>query len=212
MKRLVCTAFLIPLLFSAGRAQERVDRDVVHRIKHEAFQNSRVMDHLFYLTDVNGPRLTASPGFAAAARWSIERLASWGMAGARTEGWGPFGRGWEVKRFAAWLQEPAYARLDGVPKAWTGGTGGPRAAQVVLAPLFTADEHERGDEDDNPPLKARSDRHRAEGKGLLKGRIGLIDPVPDTPETATAPSERLDAAGLGSVGRGPDPASPSAHA
>src|SRR5262245_20849598 len=145
MKRAVLLAFLIPILTAPARAEEKVDREVVHRIKREAFQNSRVMEHLFHLTDVNGPRLTASPGFAAAARWSIDSLASWGIAGGRTEGWGPFGRGWEVKRFALWLEEPAYARLDGVPKAWTGGTGGPRSADVVLAPLFNADEKERDD-------------------------------------------------------------------
>jgi len=43
-------------------AQENVNLDVVHRIRAEALQNSKVMDHLFYLTDVNGPRLTNSPG------------------------------------------------------------------------------------------------------------------------------------------------------
>jgi hypothetical protein len=30
-----------------------VDLNVVHRIKAEAFNNSQVMDHLFYLTDLN---------------------------------------------------------------------------------------------------------------------------------------------------------------
>ena len=44
-------------------AQERVDLAVVHRIKSEALENSKVMDHLFYLADVYGPRLTGSPGF-----------------------------------------------------------------------------------------------------------------------------------------------------
>jgi len=35
-------------------AQEAVDLDVVHRIRTEALQNSQVMEHLFYLTDVSG--------------------------------------------------------------------------------------------------------------------------------------------------------------
>src|SRR5271170_3328614 len=46
-------------------AQEKVDLTVVNKIKGEAFQNSQVMDHLFYLTDVYGPRLTNSPGHRA---------------------------------------------------------------------------------------------------------------------------------------------------
>ena len=37
------------------------------------------MDHLFFLTDVGGPRLTASPGQRAAADWAIARLKSWGI-------------------------------------------------------------------------------------------------------------------------------------
>ncbi len=39
-------------------ALNNVDLRTVHRIKQEAFKNSQVMDHLFYLVDVHGPRLT----------------------------------------------------------------------------------------------------------------------------------------------------------
>jgi len=46
-------------------AEEKVDLATIHRIKEEAFKHSMVMDHLFYLTDVNGPRLTNSPGSGA---------------------------------------------------------------------------------------------------------------------------------------------------
>ena len=39
-------------------AAEQVDLSVVNKIKAEAFSNSKVMDTMFYLTDVYGPRLT----------------------------------------------------------------------------------------------------------------------------------------------------------
>ena len=94
-----CVLGLVP----AALAQERVDLDAVHRIKQEAIQGSQVMDHLFQLTDVNGPRLTGSPGFKRAADWAVARLQGWGLAGARLEGWGRFGRGWS---------------LDGTPATW----------------------------------------------------------------------------------------------
>src|SRR4051794_32557903 len=45
------------------RVQERVDLGVVHQIKAEAFQNPKVMENVFQLTDVYGPRLTNSPQF-----------------------------------------------------------------------------------------------------------------------------------------------------
>ncbi len=50
----------VPLLIFA---EEKVDLSVVNRIKTEAFSDSKVMDTMFYLTDVYGPRLTNSPNF-----------------------------------------------------------------------------------------------------------------------------------------------------
>ena len=60
-------SILLAAAASLATAQEKVDLGVVNRIKQEAFQNSRVMNHLQQLTDVHGPRLTASPEFQKAA-------------------------------------------------------------------------------------------------------------------------------------------------
>ena len=32
------------------------------------------MDHLFYLTDINGPRLSGSPQYQKAAEWTVNQL------------------------------------------------------------------------------------------------------------------------------------------
>jgi len=204
MKPGPCALVLMMLFPVATRAQEKVDLAAIHRIKREAFQESKVMDHLFYLTDVNGPRLTGSPGFTAATEWSIRSLKSWGIAGARTEAWGTFGRGWAVTRFAAHLRQPVYAPLDGVPKAWSGGTSGPVAAPVVAAPLFTADEHKRGDDYDIPTLKARVDRYITEETGKLRGAIVLIDALPEPEEPTEPVGERYDTTNLAAIARAPD--------
>src|ERR1039457_3293348 len=51
-----------------------VDLSTIHRIKEEALgRNSKVMDHVFYLTDVNGPRLNNSKGYRAAGDWAVKR-------------------------------------------------------------------------------------------------------------------------------------------
>jgi len=208
MKRLVPVACLAACLSTAGAAQETVDLATVHRIKSEAFQGSKVMDHLFFLTDVNGPRLTGSPGFGAASAWAVRSLKAWGIASARTEPWGTFGRGWSVTRYSAHLVEPAYAPLYGVPKAWSGGTSGPVTAQVVAAPLFTAAEAKRGDDYDIPTLAAHITRYAVEQKGKLRGRIVLIDSVPEPdepPGTEGPPGERYDAQKLEEIARAPDP-------
>src|SRR6266478_1214029 len=117
---LTVTALAVPLLLLAD---EKLDLGIVHRIKTEAFQNSKVMDHMFYLTDVHGPRLTNSPGYFAAADWVVKQLNAWGIP-AKTEKWGPFGKGWQLTHFSAHMTEPQYAPLIGFPSAWTAGTNG----------------------------------------------------------------------------------------
>ena len=53
------------------------------RIKDEGLQRSQVMDTLWYLTDVHGPRLTNSPAIRAAAAWAEGRLRDWGVSNVR---------------------------------------------------------------------------------------------------------------------------------
>src|SRR6202048_4789096 len=111
----------LPLLVFAA---ENVDLAAVNQIKTEAFENSKVMDHMFYLTDVNGPRLTGSPGYKGAADWVVSRLKEYGASNAKEEKWGPFGRGWACKHYEAHMIEPQYSPLIGFPLAWTAGTEG----------------------------------------------------------------------------------------
>src|SRR5882762_9667711 len=150
----------------AAGADEPVDLKVVHRIKDEAFRNGKVMDHLFFLTDVNGPRLTGSPGWRSSAGWAMTSLKGWGVTDPHLETWGRFGRGWSLQRFSADLVQPVYAPLHGVPKAWTSGTSGPVSGDVVFAPLFA--EKTTGDIWDLESLSAGV-RDYASKKGKLRG-------------------------------------------
>jgi len=187
----------------AAVADEPVDLKAVHRIKDEAFRNSEVMDHLFYLTDVNGPRLTGSPGWRAAADWAVTRLKGWGVAEARLEKWGRFGRGWSLQRFSAHLLAPAYAPLHGVPKAWTAGTGGEVTGDVVFAPVFG--EKQTGEIFDLEILAKGIEDFASKHKGRLRGKVVLIEPsrrldLPTKPEV-----ERYDDAKLELLAQGPEP-------
>src|SRR5207249_4569296 len=135
---LIIFAILLPLA-----AQEKVDLSVVNRIKAEAFQNSQVMEHLAYLTDVYGPRLTNSPGNRAAADWTVKRLQSYELQNVRLEKWGPFGNSWQLKRFAAHMVAPQYQPLIGMPLAWTPGTNGVLTGEPVIAVLKTEADLEK---------------------------------------------------------------------
>jgi len=197
---------LLPLLPAAlFAAEEKVDLKVVHRIKEEALTDSKVMDSLFYLTDVNGPRLTNSPGQRAAAEWAIKTLKGWGVEAARLETWGTFGRGWSLSRFTMSLREPVYAPLSGVPLAWSSGTQGMVSGDVVLAPLFTAQEIERREDRDPTKLAARIQKYADENKGKLRGKFVLITQARELAPPTDAPFRRLDSKDLADLEEAEEP-------
>ena len=133
-----CTALL---LISAAPAQDqagdKVDLNTLTQIKREAFQHSQVMENLYYMSEVYGPRVNNSRNHRAAAEWAMQQMKAWGLQNVHLEKWGPFGYGWQIKKFYGALETPAYASLIGFPLAWTPGTNGPVTADAVLAPLHS---------------------------------------------------------------------------
>src|SRR5919106_1404193 len=103
--------------------------DPIQRIKEEGLKRSQVMQTLSYLSDVIGPRLTASPGMKRANEWTRDQLTKWGLQNAHLESFGPFGRGWTLKRFSAQVSEPLTIPLIAYPKAWSPGTNEPLIAE-----------------------------------------------------------------------------------
>src|SRR6201990_2207179 len=88
-KKILAFAILATLPLTAQEStQENVDLGVLNQIKWQAFNNSQVMDHLFYLSDVYGPRVTNSPNHRAAAEWIVKRLESYGVQNVPLETWG----------------------------------------------------------------------------------------------------------------------------
>ena len=183
---------------------ETVDLDAIHRIKDEAFGRSQVMDHLFSMTDANGPRLTGSPGLTRAANWAVERLRGWGMASPHLETWGRFGRGWSVERFALEMTDPVYTPLTAVPRAWCAGTGGRVVGDLVAAPLWSEREEETI-RYDLARYGAQVDAYVARWRGTLRGHFVLIDPVRSFAAPAKPAVERYDQAGLQALLAAPDP-------
>lgn len=154
---------------AAGARSDRPDLTLVSRIKLEAFEHSQVMDTLGYLTDVYGPRLTASPEFQQAAEWAVGRLKSYGAENARLEKWGRFGRSWALKQYSIEMLEPRYAVLDAAPMAWSEPTRGPVTGELIYAPFG-------GPRQTLDPKKQQEDldHYMAAWKGKLKGKIVLL--------------------------------------
>lgn len=115
-----------------GDKNEQADLHTIMLIKNEGFNNSKVMETMFQMTDVNGPRLTGSAGMKSAEKWCRERLESWGLSNAKIEPWGSFGKGWEINKAYVAMTAPYYQQLIGIPKAWTPGTNGLLKGSAVL--------------------------------------------------------------------------------
>src|SRR5215831_761531 len=136
---------LVPALLAA---QEKVDLNVVHKIKTEELgNNSKVMEIMHQLTDHYGPRLTNSPQFRAAGDWAVGQLKEWGLVNVHLEPWAtpkdnPI-PSWQVTGYAGAMIEPTYMPIIGVPVAWTAGTNGPVTGEAVLAQIQTAADMEK---------------------------------------------------------------------
>jgi Zn-dependent M28 family amino/carboxypeptidase len=190
---------LAALVSCIAFGQERTDYNLFHMIREEAFEHSQVMDHLAYLTDRYGPRLTASAEFDEAAGWTIARMKSWGLANVHTESWGPFGRSWSLKHFAVEMVEPRYSLLNAMPLAWSEPTGKPVTGEPVMAP-FAATPNNFG--------KTAEDfeKYKQEWHGKLRGRIVLLNRSrTNSGESETKPDlTRYTEAELANLARTPD--------
>ena len=138
----LAAVFLAAVSPLAAQQPERLDYQMLGRIREEGMQRSQVMDIISWLADVKGPRLTGSPGFKAAGDWTIETLKKWGMSNVHYEPWS-FGRGWSLERFSAHMIEPTIQPLIGYPKAWSPGTGGVVSGDVVQVTINAPADFEK---------------------------------------------------------------------
>lgn len=123
-----------PIFASHAQNGDQLDYGMIAAIRQEELNHSQVMQHISWIADVYGPRLTGSPGFIQAGDWAIEQLKDWGLANVHRE-YFPFGYSWSLVNFHASMTEPQYQPLIGYPKAWTPGTGHPVTADVVCVDI-----------------------------------------------------------------------------
>src|SRR6266536_1065082 len=164
----------------------RDPNDPIERIKDEGMNRSQVMQTLSYLSDVLGPRLTNSPNMKRANEWTRDQLTKWGMANAHLEAWGPFGRGWSLKRFSAQVIEPQGIPLIAYPKAWSPATNGTVTGEVVY-------------------FNARTEADLEKFKGKLKGAIVLTAPLREVKAHFEAPGTRKNEKDLLELADAPEP-------
>ncbi|MEO7970165.1 MAG: M20/M25/M40 family metallo-hydrolase, partial [bacterium] len=160
--------------------------DPIVKIKDEGLNRSQVMQTLSYLSDVIGPRLTASPGMRRANEWTRDQLTKFGLQNAHLEAWGPFGRGWTLKRFSAQVSEPLNIPLIAYPKAWS-----PAISGTLNAPIVYVD--------------AKDETELQQFKGKLKGAIVLTSAVREVKAHFEPLGTRLDEKNLLELADAPEP-------
>ena len=200
MKRSFVLGVTAIALLCAQDRGDRPDLGIVGRIKTEAFDNSRVMDTLGYLSDVYGPRLTASPEFREAADWVVKRLQSYGLEDVRLEKWGPIARSWSLKQASLEMLEPRYAALDAAALAWSDNTRGPIIGEPVLTPFGNGRQGQ-----DPKKQEADLNNYISAWKGKLKGKIVLLTPLRDVVPGTQPLFSRYTDKELGELGVAPLP-------
>ena len=154
--------FVTVSAWSPATVQAATPADLVARLRDEGTNRSQVAAIFSHLTDVIGARLTGSPNCRRANDWTRDKLASWGLTNAHLEAWGPFGRGWSVKRFSAQVIEPQAIPLVAWPKAWSHGSDWPIVGDAVF-------------------LDATNEAALENFRGRLKGCIVLVSSPREIP-------------------------------
>jgi hypothetical protein len=170
-----------------AQAQATPTPDVVERIKEEGLRRSEVMRTLAHLTERIGPRLTGSPALRRANEWTRDRLTQWGLADAHLEPWGPFGRGWTLRRFSAEAVEPQAFPLLAYPRAWSPGLDAPLTADLVA-------------------VEAKNEEELQKYKGQLRGKIVLAGSERELKPRFEPAATRLNEKQLLELSDAPDPA------
>ena len=175
--RTLAVALLVVLFSLPALAQEKLDLQMLDRIRSEGLVNSKITDLLVYLCDVYGPRLPDSPQYVKAGEWVVGKARELGLVNAAMEPYGTFGRSWELQKYYAAMLEPQYMPIIGYPKAWTPGTNGVLKGPAILL-----------------SVNALADLDKYKGK--LKDAIVLVQGEQDLPISFDPVASRLSEADL----------------
>ena len=176
------------MLTSEVKAQERVDWEVVSKIREEGLQRSQVMDIVGYMADVLGPRLTASPSMRAAQEWAQQKMREVGLENIVIERAGEHGVNWDNAYVSVHMMAPDYQPLIAYAKAFTASTEGRIEAEAVI-------------------VRVETQADLAQYRGRLRGKIVLLAEPTGTEPEFTPDARRLtdeDLAGMSRTSVGQD--------
>lgn len=124
---------------------------------------------LYQLTDVYGQRLTGSREYLAAAKWTAEKMKSFGLDNVHFENYCKDCRGWNLESFNVEMVSPNYMHIMAYPYVMTKSSNGAVEGEIVQVESFR-------------DMKAVSERFsgKLKGKIILLGAAPAPRPLPDT--------------------------------
>ena len=169
-------------------SQEKVDWEAVSKIRDEGLTRSQVMDIVGYMSDVLGPRLTASPSMRQAQEWAQEKMWEIGLENVVLERAGEHGVNWDNEYVSLHMMTPDYQPIIGYAKAFTSSTDGKITAEAVIVDVQSPDDF-------------------AQYRGKLNGKMVLIAPPFETepgftPDAIRHTEEDLEALSRTNLGAG----------
>jgi hypothetical protein len=111
------------------------DEPVVQKVVELGRTDSRVQEHLRYLTKEIGPRLTSSHNLMVAEKWCRDQFETFGLS-ARLERWGEYPVGFDRGPWSGSVVGATgeLAQLDFITPAWSPGVFGPTQGAAVKYP------------------------------------------------------------------------------
>ncbi len=115
-----------------GVSAERLD--TILKIIDEGKNRNQTFQHLTYLCEQIGPRLTGSSRLETANNWVAEQFKSFGMTNVRLHEWGQLPVRFDRGPSSGSMVEPAERPFEFTTRSWSAGTDGPRRGPVLREP------------------------------------------------------------------------------
>jgi carboxypeptidase Q len=182
------SGWLALTLLAIAPAALAAEKTEIDRVLSAGREDSLAMEHLDYLSNRIGPRLTGSDGLQTACEWTRDRFKEFGIENARLEKWGEFPVGFNRGPWSGRMVEPTAKPLTFGTNAWTAGTKGLVRGPAMMAP-----------EDDEQLAKVKD---KLPGAWVLipprpapqRGQGGGRGPAADDNSPAAVFRKKLDAA------------------
>ena len=137
ISRVLVLAAALTVFIGVWVVAQPLDQATLAAIRDEGIRGSQAMDHISWLSDVYGPRVTGTPAIEQARAWTMEKLREWGLSNVHEERFA-FGHGWSLERFHAHMVAPQVMPIIGYPKSWSSSTDGTVTAEVTRVDIGTA--------------------------------------------------------------------------